>query len=715
MEMNRIKFNIRIQLLLILGILLGNLQAQNRYIRTLNPFQEHESAMAMLFVGDSIYIRGNYFEFGDTVLSSLLGIFSLKSDTFLNIRRFKNVQAGDKNVILNGNDIILSSQESEFNHSISVNYFDKNSLDLIGTQNLQLDSSKYFSYTIGPSLKFLNKVILCANVLDSTVFVNYPGWFNYQEKTILFILNEDYSIDTTLIISPSSGAFLKAEDMALGVDSILYLSFYERYLKHGSSEDYLADRKIVLGFDKSFNIVFQWQSPDFDVLESQSSLTLGMDNSIFVNYYSNYHTYIVSIKKNGLLNWESLIDPSIGINLYNINRIIQAKNGDIIGVGRISSAHEELGESAFIFRVNSQGNLLWKKVFRINKGFDLTLPENFPYQSALEDVIEAPNGDLFSIGFVRKYNGIFHPGSQYNYDLLLVRTDSTGCVTTLCSNVQDVIFRDEYIPVVTSLNEWVVDGSDLNGQIHRYTFDYDSVLIQDKYYFKLIYSRTIQTQWEETGRLFREQGGLVFELNIEDSTEQVIYNFNLQPGDTLPSHNDGSNNYREIFNVFNTKLLDEVPRKSLEIRCSSDVLGIDSTIWIEGIGDIEYLFWSKTFCSSLDDTILHNRIRCFLVNKQLLYSRPEIEGCYLTSIDNPNLETLIIFPNPTSDNIYFEFSNDQILDKVSIFNSLGQLILRTSKLNDDNSLLLDKLSKGIYFGSINFKNGSRKIFKFLYN
>jgi hypothetical protein len=56
---------------------------------------------------------------------------------------------------------------------------------------------------IGPSIKYFNQLVVGANTLDSLNFIGYQGWNNYQERVLLFVLDDELNTDTILIIPPS--------------------------------------------------------------------------------------------------------------------------------------------------------------------------------------------------------------------------------------------------------------------------------------------------------------------------------------------------------------------------------------------------------------------------------------------------------------------------------------------------------------------------------
>jgi hypothetical protein len=645
----------------------------------------------------------------------VIGKYSFSEEKLIDIKHFDNIQGGGKNLLVSGKELLLASQEGILNENVSLSRVDVSSLEYINTIGLKVEDPRYTDYTIKRSIIYNDKIIVTGQVLDKNIFVGYPGWNNFQEAAVFFVLDSALELDTILIIPPSSGAFLKIEDLSIGVDSILYFSFYEKYLKSGPSEDYLENRKVVYGFDKNYNKVFQWIGPDFTVHESLSNLAVDSDTNVYVNYIEGYSTYIASLNIDGSHDWELLLDTTLGENLYSVTNLIIAENEDLIGVGSISSVINEFGQSGLMFRIDKFGQLKWKKVIRVNKGFDLGAPPEFPFQSVLEDITEISNGDLVSVGHVRKYVGLNHPDGPYNYDIWIVRLDENGCLWEDCTDVQDIISRSSYLPIVSPRNEWVVDIIKQNSpqSIYRYTFSTDTFLVNEKFYYQLLYSPTIEAQWLETGRFMREENGIVYELNNWDSTEILLYNLDFQTGDTMVSHQDGSLNQRKVIRVGAIELLDEIPRKSIDLECTSNMSESDTAVWIEGIGDIERLFWSKTFCSTNDQDDSIALIRCFLTDKQVLFSRPELEGCYLTSVEDPHENPIKIYPNPADDELHFDFPDNLVVEKVRLYNTFGQLVISTNELSQNDSLPIYQLSGGIYFGTIILSDGLSKTFRVL--
>ncbi len=132
-------------------------------------------------------------------------------------------------------------------------------------------------------------------------------------------------------------------------------------------------------------------------------------------------------------------------------------------------------------------------------------------------------------------------------------------------------------------------------------------------------------------------------------------------------------------------------------------------MWIEGMGDVESLFWTESFCSAIDGD--RASIRCFSTNGQLLYLRPDLEGCYTTSVDNIETGSLKVYPNPSSDILHFDINNEQPIERITIYDSVGNLVLTASKLLKENNLNVSILVSGFYIGIVHFRDNSLKTFK----
>ena len=78
-------------------------------------------------------------------------------------------------------------------------------------------------------------------------------------------------------------------------------------------------------------------------------------------------------------------------------------------------------------------------------------------------------------------------------------------------------------------------------------------------------------------------------------------------------------------------------------------------------------------------------------------------------VDDVELKDFSLYPNPTKDKLYFNSS--QIINRIRIYNAVGQL-LGDYLLNDtDGEINISKLENGIYFIKINNQLKSYSVIK----
>ncbi|MEO0272912.1 MAG: T9SS type A sorting domain-containing protein [candidate division WOR-3 bacterium] len=697
----------------------ATVSGQNWYSKIIDPFDgRQELADAMILAGDTLLIRARTMGNTDSFLYSSVLKYDYSTDVIVDAKYFKEVESGVNFIYSEPTRLLLSSQDVPDLKNITVNVMNKLSLQHDTSISLTVPDNRYYSHTIKKAIKFGGKFFMGCQVLDSQTFVPYTGWYNYQENAVFFVLNDGLQTDTVLIIPPTSGAFLKIEDLAVGSDSILYVSFLERYLVSNVPFPYLENRHVIYGFDKGYQKVFEWFGPDFSINDTRSCLATAGDSVLYHVYQSDYsHVHVVSRRPASQVVWDMKIDATIGQRLYHISKLVVAQNGDLVVAGAISAVGDELGQSGFIARISPQGALKWKRAFRVNQNFDPTLPEGFPYLAGLNDLVELPGGDLLAAGYVRKYVGGAPSANPFDFDIWLVRTSGEGCLWDDCGYIQDIVTKDNYILLVTPDNEWVADYllPPFPPEIRRYTFSIDSTLFSGRYYRQLIYSKSMSGgPWHSTGEYFREDDGRVFKIwGSGNQAERLVYDMDFGVGDTLVPHPDPAlrQGDRKIVQVGTIELLDGVPRKFLLLKSSQC---IDTTMWIEGVGDVARLFWTEVFCS-LGEDFPPAFIRCFSTKGQLLYKRPDVDRCYTSSSKDVVLPEMKVYPNPASGVLLFDMEDISLLNSINIFDATGHLMLSNQKILSEGKIDVSHLPNGFYIGTAYFKNETQKSFKIIIN
>ena len=96
-------------------------------------------------------------------------------------------------------------------------------------------------------------------------------------------------------------------------------------------------------------------------------------------------------------------------------------------------------------------------------------------------------------------------------------------------------------------------------------------------------------------------------------------------------------------------------------------------------------------CVKVDDAAYSNANWSKIKETTTVYS----ETCTL-GIEDSNFEKVAVYPNPTKGEVNI---NNVSLDKVTVYNSLGQLVktVNLDSANTNNTINLAGLSKGIYY------------------
>lgn len=111
----------------------------------------------------------------------------------------------------------------------------------------------------------------------------------------------------------------------------------------------------------------------------------------------------------------------------NVYSLTKAANGDIIGAGSIDVSDRDLGQAGWVFRLNSQGGLLWERFIA-----DVRFPLNL---HRFNDVIESNDGGIVLTGSLQDSFPNHDPFIN-NPNIWLVKLDSMGCLEPDCGSFQ---------------------------------------------------------------------------------------------------------------------------------------------------------------------------------------------------------------------------------------------------------------------------------------
>jgi hypothetical protein len=186
----------------------------------------------------------------------------------------------------------------------------------------------------------------------------------------------------------------------------------------------------------------------------------------------------------------------------------------------------------------------------------------------------------------------------------------------------------------------------------------------------------------------------VFYVPPSESTEQLLYDFNMQVGDTVQGYLaywSGGGLYDTIVAI-DSVLVGNSYRKRWQINYCYDVY------LIEGIGSTYGLIEILPQC--LPDHWYYS-LTCFKQNEQSLYPDPNYNCQLINSVNEIENINLTIFPNPSSGSLFIK--TDLLLNEIKIFDLVGNIVFHKNQINQSH-LTVDDLPNGTYFISVTDKN-----------
>jgi hypothetical protein len=174
----------------------------------------------------------------------------------------------------------------------------------------------------------------------------------------------------------------------------------------------------------------------------------------------------------------------------------------------------------------------------------------------------------------------------------------------------------------------------------------------------------------------REVENVVYYRSDFTSGEGVIYDFNLEAGDTTYVTNAFCQNIQAIVTAVDTVEYFGVPRKTWTLE--SDWIG---DTWVDGIGGLSGLIYSF---ECITDNMFE--LICFHKNDTLYFMKEGEVECFQTNVglDEPdeNLKA-IISPNPVLSGQQFGIQCDGVIEKVEIRNLAGLIITDFDQINQN--------------------------------
>ena len=196
----------------------------------------------------------------------------------------------------------------------------------------------------------------------------------------------------------------------------------------------------------------------------------------------------------------------------------------------------------------------------------------------------------------------------------------------------------------------------------------------------------------------------IFFVPPSGSAEQLLYDFNMQVGDTIQGYLDYFG-LPSTVQFIDSVLIGSTFRKRWNLSC----YGIQV---IEGIGNTYGLIEYLPGCAT---DFPEYTLTCFSQNEATLY--PDITNdCELiTSVKSASSKMIVstLFPNPFSSIATFTLDSEHDKTELKIYNTLGKQV-RQQMINAlSTTIYRDGLSNGIYFYQVTSEKGQLTSGKFV--
>ncbi len=229
--------------------------------------------------------------------------------------------------------------------------------------------------------------------------------------------------------------------------------------------------------------------------------------------------------------------------------------------------------------------------------------------------------------------------------------------------------------------------------------------------------------YKEAAQIYEWRGVEYNTYESTDSTEFLLYDFNLAVGDTVSvaSFEDitpdflgwGGIGVYKAFRNYSADtieyLYDNTTRRKIHI--SLDLYHENPQTWIEGIGGNMGTFMRAYFDAYHDDGPSEHQLICFEHNDTMIYKNRNADydftdDCYslgdTIGIGENSIAPFIIYPNPTNGKLFIDLSNIPASkwDNIIIFDACGKCMMRFKPAQPLNEIDLSYLAKGLYILSM---------------
>lgn len=545
--------------------------------------------------------------------------------------------------------------------------------------------------------------------------INVIGLFNYNNsniitygqfsedngkvKSYLLWLNLNNSIDSLMFID-TIDEWSRISDVIIDRENNLVLSVE---VVNVIDKIPFHHRKIYK-FTQEKQKIQEYTSPAFLGDHSYCSLATDSHNNVVYSIAAEEDSYLhslVAVNSEGEEMWKYVFQSDNLYTEYFISDIVSNTDGFVYGCGNYKNLNSRNFQSGFVFKIDSEGNLLWLNEFYDSEDVvdsDTDINKVLSYNS-----ISIHNDTLITIG-----GSVFHNflKESVKSDLLLLSLNKDGCFQGSPCTICDMRRLTSFVMSEknwTEVNNYEMEGTQFN---KKYTFNAQSTVLGGKEYFELLSSLTNSPEnYMGTGAYIREQNGKVYIYSIFGEGE--LYNFTIQVGDTFYIAEE-----QELLvdSIALISLINGDLKKVLYLTAlSPSNPTANKIVWIEDLGNVNGIF-ANDAPWRIDGDITD--LLCVSLNTQELYRNKNIDSCWPLVLNNTEIlaQKYRIRPTYATDFIFIDDLVDNVSFNIEVISLSGQTVLK----NKDQSIIyIGDLIPGYYVVRLTNIYNTVSIFPFI--
>jgi hypothetical protein len=259
-----------------------------------------------------------------------------------------------------------------------------------------------------------------------------------------------------------------------------------------------------------------------------------------------------------------------------------------------------------------------------------------------------------------------------------------------------ISYSQSNYPLIEAGKVWSVANFDPNNgptTTTSYKFENDTLINGKNYYLTYdCYLDSTLSNWGIYDNIFVREDSLGNVYRLINNTEQLLYNFNMEVGDSIfTGYQIGFQDVYASVDSVDSVLINGNLRKRIIFD------SYFNEIWIEGIGSLTHILYP--FSKSM--STLWYDLLCVILGGSTVYQNSQFEDCYLYVVgnyDKDNIKLHIkIIPNPLHDRSVVNFLNSSNeIWQMEIVNVTGEIKRSQTITGNQIEIVRHELPPGMY-------------------